>query len=169
MPAPPDWLYELAKALTEHLVPAVLPAPLGAHIQQARFESETADDDLTPEPDAMPQGGPAVMHESSCDEVWEISIFYGKTEIVGGPDDGRRTETTFWLDVAGAQKVLTRVDRLYWQTATLSPNDDLGSHFAIEGDYLGHPVRVRILAVAPRQFPPARTADTIRGMFIDLW
>ena len=145
MASPPEWLTDLAKALSEHLVPAVLPAPLGAHVQQAVDADEQASD------------------------VWEISLFYGKTEIVGGPEDGRRTETAFWLDVIGAQRVLTRVDRAYWQTAILSPSDDLGPHVAVEGDYLGHPVRVRVLSAAPQQFPPARTADTNRGMFIDLW
>lgn len=145
MASPPEWITPLANALSAHLVPAALPAPLGAHVQL---------------------GAP---HEESNEEVWEVSVFYGKTEIVGGPDDGRRTDTAFWLDLEGAFRVLNRVDRFYWQTVSLGPNDDLGSHVAIEGDYLGHPVRLRMLAAAPKQFPSARSADTIKGTFLDLW
>jgi hypothetical protein len=141
---PPEWLRELAGALAEHLVAAALPAPLGAHVQH------TTDAEA-------PQG------------VWELSIFYGKTDVVGGPQDGLQTDTPFWLDLAGVLKAFNRLDAIFWQSASLGPNDDLGPHVAIEGEYRGQAVRVRVLAAAPPQFPAARSADTIRGTFLDLW
>lgn len=139
--SPPDWITALASAISEHLVAASIPAPMGAHVRK----SEDADD------------------------AWEVSLFYGKTEIVGGPKDGKQTDTPFWLDLAGLGRVFDRVDGLTWQAAPLGPNDELGPHVAIAGEYLGNRVTVRILAAAPNQFPPARSADTLRGTFVDLW
>lgn len=141
--SPPEWVSALAAAIAEHLVAASIPAPMGAHVQKESNES--------------------------APDVWEVSLFYGKTEILGGPKDGKRTDTPFWLDLSGLSKVFDRVDGLAWQAAALGPEDDLGPHVAIEGEYLGHRVRVRILAAAPTQFPPARSADTLRGTFVDLW
>jgi hypothetical protein len=143
MMSPPEWVSTLAAAIAEYLVAASIPAPMGAHVQKASDEA----------------GG----------DVWEVSLFYGKTEIVGGPRDGKKTDTPFWLDLAGLSATFDRVDGLSWQAAPLGPNDDLGPHVAIEGEYLGNRVRVRILAAAPSQFPPARSADTLHGTFVDLW
>ncbi|HEX6984524.1 MAG TPA: hypothetical protein VF170_04070 [Planctomycetaceae bacterium] len=144
MDVPPDWLTALAGALAEHFVAAAVPSPMGAHVQRAT--------------DADAPAG-----------VWEVSLFYGKTEVVGGSQDGRRVDTPFWLDLSGLREVFTRVDGFYWQAAPLGADDDLGPHVAIEGDYLGNAVRVRILAAAPPQFPSARSADTLKGTFFDLW
>lgn len=139
--SPPEWITALASAITEHLVAASIPAPMGAHVQKADGDAD----------------------------AWEVSLFYGKTEIVGGPKDGKQTDTPFWLDLAGLGRVFDRVDGLTWQAAPLGPDDELGPHVAIEGEYLGNRVTVRILATAPQQFPPARSADTLRGTFVDLW
>lgn len=144
MDALPDWITALAAALAEHFVAAAVPSPMGAHVQR----STDAD---------------------APDGVWEVSLFYGKTEIVGGPQDGQRTDTPFWLDLNGVRGVFDRISGFHWQAAPLGPRDDLGPHVAIEGDYRGNPVRVRILAAAPTQFPSARSADTHKGTFIDLW
>ena len=141
--SPPEWTSALAGAIAEHLVAASIPAPIGAHVQKAVDET-----------------GP---------EVWEVSLFYGKTEIVGGPRDGKQTDTPFWLDLTGLGRVFDYVEGLTWQAAALGPEDDLGPHVAIEGEFEGHRVRVRILAAAPDRFPPARSADTLRGTFVDLW
>jgi hypothetical protein len=142
MAVPPDWLSALTSAIAECLVAASIPAPMGAHVQRAA--------------DADP-------------EVWEVSIFYGKTEIVAGPQDGKRTDTPFWLDLSAVRQVFDRVTGFHWQAAPLGPQDDLGPHVAIDGEYLGHPVRVRVLAAAPDRFPAARSADTLKGTFVDLW
>jgi hypothetical protein len=145
MDAAPDWLPTLTEALAPHLVAAALPAPMGAHVHRAGGE------------------------EQHPDGVWEVSLFYGRTEIVAGPQDGRRTDTAFWLNLAGLAELFDRVDAFYWQASPMGPGDDLGPHVAIEGEFLGNSVRVRILAAAPPQFPAARSADTLKGTFIDLW
>jgi hypothetical protein len=144
MDATPDWLPALTNALAAHLVAAAVPAPMGAHVQRVS--------------DAEGQEG-----------VWEVSLFYGKTEIVAGPQDGRRTDTAFWLNLARLCEVFDRIDAFYWQASPMGPQDDFGPHVGIEGVFKGDAVRVRILAAAPPQFPAARSADTIKGTFIDLW
>ena len=140
---PPDWILALASELAAFFTATTLPSPMGVHVQ--------------PSKDAEPPG------------VWEVSLFYGKTEIVGGPRDGHRTDTSFWLDLAGLQRKFDSVDAFYWQSAALGSDDDFGPHIGIEGDIHGHAVRLRLLASAPPAFPSARSADTLRGTFFDLW
>lgn len=107
--------------------------------------------------------------DEGADGIWEVSLFYGKTEIVGGPYDGHRTDTSFWLDLAGLQQAFETIDAFYWQSAALGSGDDLGPHIGIEGELKGHRLRLRLLATAPPAFPAARSADTLRGTFFDLW
>lgn len=140
---PPDWISSLTGALTAHFTATALPAPMGAHVQRSKSE--------TP------------------DGIWEVSVFYGKTEIIGGPQDGHRTDTSFWLDLTGLGGLFDQIDAFYWQAAQLGSGDDFGPHVGVEGVFRGHPVRVRLLAKAPAQFPAARSADTLRGTFFDLW
>ena len=144
MDSSPSWLPALTDALADQLIAAAVPAPIGVHLQK------------TPESDP-------------ADPVWEVTLFYGKTEIVAGPHDGHRTDTPFWLNLVGLIDVFNRIDALYWQASQLGSSDDFGPHVAVEGEFQGNPVRVRILAAAPPQFPSARSADTLKGTFIDLW
>jgi len=141
---PPDWIQPLAEALAAHYLVVTPPAPMGVHAQPAADRADGA-------------------------ATWEVSLFYGKTEIVGGPRDGHRTDTSFWLNLLELRDVFDRVETLYWQAAALGDGDDLGPHIAIEGAFRGHSVRVRLLATAPVNFPPSRSADTLRGTFFDLW
>lgn len=139
MPAP-EWVNALTDAVTPHLIAAGPPSPVGAHLQEG--------------------GGT---------EPCEVSLFYGGTEILGGARDGERTDLPFWLDLAGLTREFDRVERLSWQAVRLGPNDDLGPHVAIEGTFEGRPVRVRVLAASPAAFGPARSADTLRGTFVEHW
>lgn len=140
---PSDWLNALSNAVSECLLPAAAPSPIGAHVQ-------TATDD-------------------AGRELSEVSLFYGATEVVGGSNDGQRSETPFWLDLAGLRAVFDRVDEFTWQASPLGPEDDLGPHIAIEGEFEGRPVRLRMLSRSPAQFPAARTADARRGVLVEQW
>jgi hypothetical protein len=139
---PSDWLATLSAAVAECLIPASEPAPLAAHVQTSRDEGEP---------------------------VREVSLFYGATEIVGGARCGARCEPPFWIDLLGLAEAFDRIDSFSWQSAGLGPDDDLGPHVAVEGVYAGRPVRVRVLAVSPRQLPAARTLAACGAVRADRW
>jgi len=140
--ADPDWLNSLAETVAECLV-AVTPSSLAAHVQ------EGADD--------------------SGEPMDEVSFFYGATETIGGPKDGKRTHSPFWLDLAPLVAAFDSVDEFTWQAASMGPDDDFGPHVAIEGAFHGRPVRVRVLATSPKQFPAARTAENRRNTVATRW
>ena len=125
--------------LAQRLIAVGLAAPIGVHVQ-------TGDDELL-----------------------ELSLFYGRTEIVGGPHDGRTTSVPFWLDLHGLDGIFDLITEFAWQAAPLGDDDDLGPHIALEGVYDGHPVRIRLLAAAPARFPAARAADTLSGDIVERW
>ena len=156
MTATPDWVSSLTEEIARHLVAAAVPAPIGVHVQRSDTPASTG-----------PR--PSTKRRAPREPVWEVSLFYGKTEVLGGAGDGKRTDTAFWLDLAAVTAAFTSVEGFFWQAAPLGPEDDLGPHVAVEGVYDGHRVRLRVLAAAPERFPSARAADTLNGTFVDLW
>ncbi len=150
MTAAPDWASSLTDQIARHLVAVAIPAPIGVHVQRS-------------EPPGC--GDPLAADEPE----WDVSLFYGKTEVLGGPGDGKRTDTAFWLDLAAVCGAFSSVEGVVWQASPLGPDDDFGPHVAIDGVYDGRRVRLRVLAAAPERFPSARTADTLTGAFTDLW
>ncbi len=136
---PSDWLTDLSTAVAECLVVAAGQMPIGAHVQAGE------------------------------DEVPEVSLFFGATEIVGGAQDGRRRNAPFWLDLVGLLQVFKEVEEFAWQAASMGPDDDLGPHVSLSGRFDGRPVRVRVLAASPRQFPAAQTAESRRNAVANRW
>jgi hypothetical protein len=140
MTQPPEWLSALADLIAEAIIGVDAPAPLGCHF----------------------------FHNESVDQ-WEITLFPGATEIVGGRHDGRVKPSPFALDLARLSWVLNDVERFHWQTHSLGDSDDLGPHVSLEGTYEDHNVWLRILAEAPEQFPIGRRVDASGEEIEDLW
>jgi hypothetical protein len=141
--APLDWLEPLSDVVASRLVAGPEDAPLGAHLQASPDEhGET---------------------------VWELSLFFGATEVVGGPRDGERTRAAFWFDLAGLTEAFDRVDSFAWQAARLGADDDLGPHVAIEGVFRGRRVCVRMLAEEPSGLPPARSVEARDPAIVERW
>ena len=140
--ADPDWLSTLAAAVAECLVEAAS-LPLAAHVQ--------AGVDGLGEP------------------LDEVSFFFGATETVGGAKDGKRTHVPFWVDLAPLVTAFESVEEFSWQATSMGPDDDFGPHIAVEGLFAGRPVRVRVLASSPKQFPAARTAESRRNTVANRW
>lgn len=112
---------------------------------------------------------PVGCHFHQAEDAWEISLFASQTEILGGPQDGSRRPSRFHLDLKPLLEIFESVDAVYWQAHGLGRADELGPHVGVEGRYQGHQVWLRVLAHAPRQFPPGRRSLVHQGLWEELW
>ncbi len=100
-------------------------------------------------------------HYCFAEGQWEVTLFVGPVEIVGGPRDGERIDTPFFLSLLNVPSLFDDVREMAWQGTSLGEQDDVGPHIAIEAVYEGHPVWVRIAASAPAPFVPAHAAGLV--------
>jgi hypothetical protein len=102
------------------------------------------------------------------DNVWTVTLYLGRTEIIGGPEDGVSRPTCFHFDVAAALKRYEAVQQLQW-TARPQPWGDGagadGSQLTIQGLVSGQPLRLVVMSTPPedagpafRQYPDGRCA-----------
>lgn len=95
---------------------------------------------------------------------WEISLYLGRTEVVGGPQDGSSEPVDFSLDLRGVAGILGEFDILEWtvvHAATESGPSVPRSLLRIETFFEGNPVRILFVSHAPQEAGPAlrRFAD----------
>jgi hypothetical protein len=112
---------------------------------------------------------PLGCHIHRAQEHWEVTLFASATEVMGGPLDGKRRPSRFFLDIQGVTQVFDRIRSVVWQAHGLGASDDVGPHLSVEGDYRGHPVWLRIPALAPRQFPVGRIAHVHEATWEEVW
>lgn len=100
------------------------------------------------------------------DGVWTVTMYLGRTEIVGGRDDGTAQPTSFHLDVQGTLACFSDVQSVRW-TACLddaAADDEEGcSLLRVEGHVDGAPLRLMVTSVPPevagpglRKYPDGR-------------
>lgn len=140
MPAPPSWLTHLAEEVAQRIRPADVMAPLGCHY----------------------------FHNRAL-EQWEVTIFAGSTEIVGGERDGQLKYSNFHLDLQGLFRLFEIVDHFHWQADQFGPEDELGTHVSIEGTFEGWSVWLRVLARPPARFPKGRNLFANSLRIEDVW
>jgi hypothetical protein len=112
---------------------------------------------------------PLGCHFFQADGTSEIAIFPSQTEIVGGPQDGRRVGSPFRVDILRLMRLFTRVEKVKWQSAVLDDEDELAAHLTIVGEVNGERVCVRILAEAPTRFEVGRKALVHDGLMLETW
>ncbi len=91
-------------------------------------------------------------------DIWEVTLFAARTEVLGGPRDGEQRPSRFYLNLAGLMQQFTSITSFHWQAHSLGKHDDLGAHVAIEGEVDGHRVWLRIPSHAPAMFDAGRVA-----------
>ncbi len=112
---------------------------------------------------------PLGCHFQNVDEVWEVTVFASRTEIVGGPEDGRMSDSGFNVDVKNIIEQFSQVESISWQTQPLGLHDELGAHLAIEGLIDNKQVWLRVTAAAPRRFAVGRRALVNQQKLEELW
>ena len=112
---------------------------------------------------------PLGCHFQNVDHVWEVTVFASHTEIVGGSQDGRVTQSCFNVDIKKILEQFAYVDVVAWQTQELGSHDELGPHVAVEGIVDDKQVWLRITASAPARFSAGRRALVNQQKLEELW
>ncbi len=98
------------------------------------------------------------------EDQWELSMYLGRTEVVGGPKDGCDEPVDFSLDLRGITGILGEFEILEWTVvhcATEGGGRAPRSLLRIETVWEGNPVRILFVSHAPAEAGPAirRFAD----------
>ena len=93
------------------------------------------------------------------DDRWEIAIFLGEQEAVGGAEDGRLTPVNFRFNVSGLSQRLEQVHSISWNAIPHSPADGytplFESFLTLDGVAAGERISLQVHALAPREIGPA--------------
>lgn len=90
---------------------------------------------------------------------WEISVFLGEQEVVGGALDGELMPVNFRFDVRGLARLFDRVDAVCWNAVpnghAFAQDDQFESFLTIEGVARGQRVTLQVHALPPDEIGPA--------------
>jgi hypothetical protein len=91
-----------------------------------------------------------------ADDSFEISMFVGAREIVGGPLDGHQEPQNFRFNLQGLFDRFDSIQSFLWNALPHSPLQDGGLSFVVvEGKVQGHVVRLQLHPTAPDEIGPA--------------
>lgn len=100
------------------------------------------------------------------DPAWQIDLFLGRTEIVGGNLDGCSDCVSFTADIPGILSVFSKVERCQWLALPSSLDttiDETAARLSIEGLWEEHSICVNLMAAPPitaapglRRYPDGR-------------
>ena len=91
-----------------------------------------------------------------ADGSFEISMFVGAREIVGGALDGRQESQNFRFNLQGLFDRFDSIQSFLWNAIPHSPLNDGGLSFiVVEGLVHGHIVRLQLHPTAPDEVGPA--------------
>lgn len=97
-------------------------------------------------------------------ECWEVLMYLGRTEVVGGSRDGDAHAVAFQFDVKALYGVFERVEAIRWNV--IPPGADLAqaepaSMIDVEGTFKQSRVMLRVMSTAPAEAHPGmrRHAD----------
>ena len=120
---------------------------------------------IQPHDDLAPLG----CHFQQFNRVWEITLFASRTELIGGPHDGKLKNSHFSVDVKRLLDAFSVVETIAWQAHRMGQDDELGPHLAVEGTVLDKTVWLRVTSSAPRRFGPGRHYFVDNNSVKDLW
>jgi hypothetical protein len=88
---------------------------------------------------------------------WDVAMYLGNTELVGGRDDGQVRGVAFQFDLAKLSAVFDRVDSMVWNAYPPgTPEGETGqpSSIALHGAYRENSVYLQIVAAPPVDTSP---------------
>ena len=90
---------------------------------------------------------------------WEVALFLGECEMVGGKHDGTTLPVNFKFDLLELHESFKRIDALSWNAFPNSPWTTESvtelSFLTVSGTVDGHHVLMQIHAISPEPFGPA--------------
>lgn len=140
MSSPPRWLAEMANEITANLHATDLLSPLGCHYH----------------------------HDLDADQ-WEVSLFASTTHVIGGSLDGLKKRSGFFVDLRCVVQSFSEVRSCNWQSGPMGDRDEVGAHVAIDGDYDGRKIWLRILSSPPESIEHGREARVYKSQFEEVW
>ncbi|MCC7418760.1 MAG: hypothetical protein IT428_00625 [Planctomycetaceae bacterium] len=100
------------------------------------------------------------------DGAWTVTMYLGRTEIVGGRDDGTSHSTSFHLDIQGTLACFSEVQSVRWTACPDAPAEETeasSSLLRVEGLVEGTLLRLVVTSVPPdvagpglRKYPDGR-------------
>ena len=94
-------------------------------------------------------------------ERWEISMFLGRTEVVGGKVDGQVRAVAFQFDVSRLETIFDRIDECRWSAFPVGamaeeaePSSGERSSLVVLGRYRENAVRLRVYCTPPTESTP---------------
>ena len=91
------------------------------------------------------------------EDRWEVTLYLGKKEIVGGKDDGQARFVDFGFDLSRLYRFFNLVERFDWNVPCSSGahgENHATSSVMIEGYWGQNPVRLKFFATPPSQVGP---------------
>lgn len=137
---PPSWLRWFVNDASRGIIDLLSAAPVGCHF----------------------------FHDQELD-IWEVTLFVSKTEVVGGPMDGNTIPSGLQVDICQVHKAFDSEPATFWQSEAVQQDDQLGNHLSFEGVARGHRVWLRIVHHPPEGIGPGRLMHAGQGVIEDLW
>lgn len=106
------------------------------------------------------RGVARVGYECAYSEgLWELSLFLGETELIGGAHDGQLLPVNFRFDLSDLTDLFEHVESLFWNAFPARPEGietphDL-SFLTLTGTIAGESVQLQLHSTPPRQVGPA--------------
>jgi len=104
-------------------------------------------------------------------ERWEVSMYLGSTEVVGGRVDGELRPVAFQFDLVRLETIFDRINECRWSAFPAGTVEDNAEPVAAERSYVTILGRYRDNLVRLRVFgtPPADTAPGLRQYADGTW
>jgi hypothetical protein len=86
---------------------------------------------------------------------WEVAMYLGSTEVIGGPQDGESQPAAFAFDLLGLMGMFTRVDQLSWTAQPVSAiSDRIDARVTVEGLVGEHEIVLHVCSLPPEEAGP---------------
>jgi hypothetical protein len=108
------------------------------------------------------------FHEHASD-TWEVSLFVSRTEVLGGPADGKRVPAGLQINIMTVCEAFDSPPAIYWQAEKIAHDDELGNHLSFEGIARGQSIWLRILQEPPEWSGAGRVVHAADGRVELLW
>ncbi|MFZ9090432.1 MAG: hypothetical protein ACO3FE_10095 [Planctomycetaceae bacterium] len=137
---PPPWLKWFVNDAVKGIVHRADSAPIGCHF----------------------------FHDTESD-LWEVTLFVGRSEVVGGPWDGTVVPTGLEVDVTRVAAAFDVLPDISWQAEKVLADDELGPHISLCGISREQKIWFRILQNAPDWSGIGRVLHAESGDIEDRW